>query len=75
MAAATGETHDSETDSSEWEETAYLWHSHIWNLLQQNPFFITYGYYVFENGESWTLEELERWTNSNKEDSVKEKLQ
>ena len=67
---------DDEEQLDELMEVNYLWHSHIWSLLQQNPFFIAHGYFVFENGERWTREELDRWSNSDdKEAAVKEVMQ
>ena len=67
---------DTEEQLDELMEVNYLWHGHIWNLLQTNPLFIAHGYYVFENGERWTREELDRWSNSeDKESVVKEALQ
>ena len=40
------------------EESAYRFYDHIWTLLQQNQFFIAHGFYVFPNGEKWTVDEL-----------------
>lgn len=44
----------------ELEESAYRFYDHIWTLLQQNSFFIAHGFYVFPNGERWTVDELSR---------------
>lgn len=60
----------------ELEKVNYLWHNHIWSLLQQNPFFIAHGYYVMWNGERWTREELDRWSSHDDEEpEPKESLQ
>lgn len=60
----------------EWEEVSGMFYGHILNLLQQNPFFIAHGFYVFSNGDRWDLEDLERWANSDdKETAVKDFLQ
>lgn len=63
------------------EESAYRFYDHIWTLLQQNTFFIAHGFYVFPNGERWTVDELSSHadhTNSDDEDKdvvVKKALQ
>jgi len=44
--------------------------------LQQNPFFIQHGFYVFPNGERWTIEELVKHADGgDPEDSIKAVLQ
>ncbi len=60
----------------EYEDAAFSFYGHIWNLLQQNPFFIQHGFYVFPNGERWTIEELVKHADGgDPEDSIKAVLQ
>ena len=61
----------------EYEDAAFSFYGHIWNLLQQNAFFIQYGFYVFPNGERWTVEELSKHADGNNspEASIKAVLQ
>ncbi len=69
-------TDESGMTPEEYEDAAFSFYDHIWNLLQQNQFFIQHGFYVFPNGERWTIEELIKHADGNNpEASIKEILQ
>ena len=58
MAQAEDNVDENDPSPEAVEESAYRFYDHIWTLLQQNTFFITHGFYVFPNGEKWTVDEL-----------------